>query len=251
MNAANQTEDGFQAHLAAAGRAVAANLARRWPAWLGALLLVAAAGWWVILPLDDYWLHQIQAAAGSGGARMAAFIGGSGDYLEFNLAACLLLWLGGRKRARREWRRAAAAGLVAMLLAGLTVNLLRPLCGRPRPVEKAAGTADTCYWGRGLTAGYRFQSFPSAHTATAFGTAIPVLLICPAAGVPLTAYAAVMAWSRMVQNAHHPSDVWVGAALGCLFGWAAARRPTRRREPAGSQLLAVAPPRRATGLDAL
>lgn len=73
-----------------------------------------------------------------------------------------------------------------------------------------------------------YSSFPSAHVITAFALAFAVAAIWPRLRVVMMAYALVIAFTRLVLLAHHPSDVVAGAAIGiigamCVRYWFAAR----------------------------
>ncbi len=61
------------------------------------------------------------------------------------------------------------------------------------------------------------QSFPSAHTATAFGFAVGLGWLFPRSRKPLLVLASLVACQRVVVGAHFPSDVLVGAAVGWVF----------------------------------
>jgi membrane-associated phospholipid phosphatase len=71
-------------------------------------------------------------------------------------------------------------------------------------------------------------SFPSAHAITAFALAFAVAAIWPRIRGVMLAYALLIAFTRLVLLAHHPSDVVAGAAIGiigamCVRYWFAAR----------------------------
>jgi membrane-associated phospholipid phosphatase len=64
-------------------------------------------------------------------------------------------------------------------------------------------------------------SFPSGHTSTAFSTATSVALryrkwyfVAPA-----YLFATSVAWARMYQGVHYPSDVFTGAIIGAGSAW--------------------------------
>jgi membrane-associated phospholipid phosphatase len=64
-------------------------------------------------------------------------------------------------------------------------------------------------------------SFPSGHTSTAFSTATSVALryrkwyfVAPA-----YLFATSVAWARMYQGVHYPSDVFAGAIVGAGSAW--------------------------------
>lgn len=74
-----------------------------------------------------------------------------------------------------------------------------------------------------------YASFPSAHAMTAFALAFAVSAVWPRARGLMMAYALVIAVTRLVLLAHHPSDVVAGALIGvigamCVRYWFAARR---------------------------
>jgi membrane-associated phospholipid phosphatase len=71
-------------------------------------------------------------------------------------------------------------------------------------------------------------SFPSAHSITAFALAFAVAAVWPRMRGLVIAYALVIAFTRLVLLAHHPSDVVAGATIGiigvmCVRYWFAAR----------------------------
>jgi membrane-associated phospholipid phosphatase len=74
-----------------------------------------------------------------------------------------------------------------------------------------------------------YASFPSAHAVTAFALAFAVTAVWPRARGAMIVYAILIATSRLVLLAHHPSDVVAGALIGVLGAmsvryWFAARR---------------------------
>ncbi len=74
-----------------------------------------------------------------------------------------------------------------------------------------------------------YFSLPSAHAVTAFALAFGVAAIWPRARVIMAVYAVLIAMTRLVLLAHHPSDVVAGAVLGVLGAlvaryWFAVRR---------------------------
>jgi undecaprenyl-diphosphatase len=74
-----------------------------------------------------------------------------------------------------------------------------------------------------------YASFPSAHAITAFALAFAVSALWPRARAAMIVYALLIAASRLVLLAHHPSDVVAGALVGVVGAmavryWFAARR---------------------------
>src|SRR6266446_3389224 len=74
-----------------------------------------------------------------------------------------------------------------------------------------------------------YASFPSGHAVTSFALAFAVSAVWPQARVVMIVYAVLIAISRLVLLAHHPSDVVAGALIGVIGAmivryWFAARR---------------------------
>jgi membrane-associated phospholipid phosphatase len=59
-------------------------------------------------------------------------------------------------------------------------------------------------------------SFPSAHSITAFALAFAVAAVWPRWRGLMVAYALLIAFTRLVLLAHHPSDVVAGATIGII-----------------------------------
>ena len=102
---------------------------------------------------------------------------------------------------------------------GMMANLLKLSIHRFRPRDFDLTNAtvwDTFRVGDGDFK--RMQSMPSAHTATAVGLAIVLSAIYPRGRWYFTALAVLVGLQRIATSAHFPSDVFAGAAVGCLFG---------------------------------
>lgn len=122
----------------------------------------------------------------------------------------------------RKWQRILIAAMLASTLAGLTVNLSRLTTGRTRPsVNKKIVQGFHGPWAEGrLTIGNpAYNSFPSGHTATAFGFAGVVLFAAPVAGLAAMAIAALIAFASVMVDAHHLSDVTVSILVSLVIAW--------------------------------
>ncbi len=112
------------------------------------------------------------------------------------------------------------AAIVAVAGTNLVVEVVKRAVNRARPDgEHKASNA----------------SFPSSHAANAFALAWILTARWRRLGWVFFPLAVLVAFSRMYLNRHFLSDVVVGAAVGMLCAWAAARwlppgRP-RRRSP--------------------
>ena len=152
-----------------------------------------------------------------------------GSYQTGTVIVAALLWLAGRVRHHTRWQVAALACVLGASLAGIEVNVVRFTAGRARPNAKAPAG-----W-YGPHFDQQYASFPSAHSATAFGTASALAVAMPPVGIPLLAVADGVAWSRLALGRHYPSDVWVGSWVGLLNGAVlgfAARRIARQNSTA-------------------
>jgi membrane-associated phospholipid phosphatase len=65
------------------------------------------------------------------------------------------------------------------------------------------------------------SSFPAGHAATAFAGAVLLSLAAPRLAPAFVALAALIAWSRVYDGVHYPTDIVAGAAIGAAIGAAA------------------------------
>ncbi|MFD3841703.1 phosphatase PAP2 family protein [Streptomyces sp. NPDC058642] len=105
-------------------------------------------------------------------------------------------------------RTSAAAGVAAMTTAQVLSNaIVKSLYRRARPPAEWVPQEE-------LDERPDSSSFPSGHTAAAFGFAGAVAPVWPAAGAACGMSAAAVAAERIHSGAHYPSDVAVGAVIG-------------------------------------
>lgn len=105
-------------------------------------------------------------------------------------------------------------------------ELVKWIAGRGRPFVGGQANAFNFMPFAGTDGAH--ASFPSAHCITAFALAFAIAAIWPRLRGLMIAYALVIAFTRLVLLAHHPSDVVAGATIGiigavCVRYWFAVR----------------------------
>ena len=114
----------------------------------------------------------------------------------------------------------------AVLVPVLVTEVIKVSVGRGRPFVGGEANVFNFSHFAGTPA---YFSFPSGHATTAFALAFAVSAIWPGTRMPMAVYAVVIAATRLVLLAHHPSDVVAGALVGVIGAmfvryWFAARR---------------------------
>jgi len=134
--------------------------------------------------------------------------------------------LRGRRRSRLlEWGTRLQFMFFAVLVPVLTGEVIKWIVGRGRPF--VGGAANAFNFSPFATTN-AYASFPSAHAITACALAFAVSVLWPRARAAMMTYAVLIAASRLVLLAHHPSDVVAGALIGLVVAmlvryWFAAR----------------------------
>lgn len=123
----------------------------------------------------------------------------------------------------RRSLRAADLGMETFLFSGIATQILKNTFGRERP---SMSTKEGGRWNgplsyfehrdHGSKSIASYDAFPSGHTATIFAAAASIADIYHEGWVPYAAYttAALVGISRVMESAHWPSDVFVGAIIG-------------------------------------
>ena len=125
---------------------------------------------------------------------------GNGGILPIGLTILLLIFV--------KTRKIGVEALISLLLTFIIANLIiKHAVGRMRPYE--AYTYLESLIGKMVD-----TSFPSGHAANNFAVAIAILINNRKIGIPVTIVAAIMAFSRMYNVVHYPTDVLAGIIIG-------------------------------------
>ena len=183
--------------------------------WLLVLLVVAGLGFYfdpmVVRSIAGHQILWLEHTAG--------WLSKFGDWPELMAYALIVLAAFAFVR-KRSMVKLLICMMIAGTLAGGATNAVRLLSGRARPNNLAVPRGWYGLWYRDefLLWKYKFHSFPSGHTATAFAYF----------GVIGFAYrrrwawsflviAGLIGWSRLYINAHFFSDILVGMVIGLFF----------------------------------
>lgn len=116
-------------------------------------------------------------------------------------------------------RQIALGALQAFVMTGITTQIIKQLTHRHRPYQD--NPPDPANWDGPFKGSIEYTSFPSGHTSTAFALASLVSSVYRDkvwVGILSYTIATGVAWSRVYDNQHWPSDVFIGAALGFAIG---------------------------------
>jgi undecaprenyl-diphosphatase len=103
--------------------------------------------------------------------------------------------------------------VAAIGVPGIFVNVVKHIFGRARP--GVGGSLDP-YLFSPFSWPAAYAGLPSGHAATAFSVLVAFGTLWPRARTILWIYALLIAVSRVMVNAHYPSDVLAGALVGVV-----------------------------------
>ncbi|MFQ5480688.1 MAG: phosphatase PAP2 family protein [Thermodesulfobacteriota bacterium] len=180
-------------------------------------LLYAAAALIVIFSasLDSKLAKLALTGLTAAGAEAFSLLGNGGVLLP----VCLILMGLGWRLKREHLRTAGRETLYALLISGVTAQILKAVFERPRIAHAGEYITHALTHPSFFDLTGRFNSFPSGHTATAFAMAAVLGKNYPRLRVPLYLTAILIGLSRIVLGSHYASDVTGGAVLGLAIGW--------------------------------
>lgn len=128
------------------------------------------------------------------------------------------LYLYGLSANNTKARQVAMAGTQAFIMGGISVEVLKAVFGRHRPYQDIPPNPRV--W-TGPFGALSYNSMPSGHTTVAFSVATVFASVYkdkPWVGVLSYGIATGVALSRLNDDKHWASDVFIGAALGFAVG---------------------------------
>ena len=148
-----------------------------------------------------YWLQQFRSPVLD---KIMAFLSNIGDMGILWIAIGVILLIS------KKYRRGGLQMLLAMLLTFIVGNLiLKNVFDRPRPCQ-----IDTTI--NLIVKIPHDASFPSGHTMNGIVSAVSLLYIDKRMGIPAIILASLIAFSRMYNFMHFPTDVIGGFFIGLI-----------------------------------
>ena len=178
-----------------------------WPLLL--ILLIACA---VMMLLESRGLRTTLKLSFKGDVkRETAFLAQWGQSIATPLVTLIIYQLD------PPHRRAALFMFAAVLTTSIICFILKRLLGRVRPNKEGAGR----FLGPSFGHDSQRESFPSSHSACAITLSVFLAHLYPPAAITFIALGITTAILRYVLDAHFPSDVLGGVAIGYISAIAA------------------------------
>ncbi|MCX7920081.1 MAG: phospholipid carrier-dependent glycosyltransferase [bacterium] len=180
---------------------------------IGSVVIIIILGvlFWLDVPLDTLRRSHEYPGITYITAHYLSFFG-SGGVLA-GIAGLLFLY--GLLKDSNKTIQIAHQLIIALLITGIIICILKLTIGRIRPKLPNKGMF---VFFPGFTAQAGVQSFPSGHTAAIFSFAPIFTLLSPILGIIAYAMATLVAITRIHSDLHFITDVVIGAGLGILIG---------------------------------
>lgn len=163
-----------------------------------------------VMIFDDRLAQDAQNHASAATNQMSKIVTPFGSWAAYAVSAALI----GSGLAFHESRVTSMGreGIEACLIAGLMTDVLKPVFGRERPDVSGNRTVYKPFSGN--------DSFPSGHATVAFALASVVSARSSGWVIPAASYtlASLVAYSRVNDAKHFPSDVVAGGLIGAAVG---------------------------------
>ena len=152
-------------------------------------------------------------------SRMLTDSGKSHWYLVPTAGSAIVLWLVSRFRPEESKRqlqylaRVMTFIFIAVAFSGIMINLIKIVVGRSRP--KLLDQEDI-YGFFPFTLESDYHSFPSGHTNTLIALGCAISFFIPRWRMVMLSVLSLLAFTRVVINAHYLSDVIGGAVVAVV-----------------------------------
>ncbi|MCD6193441.1 MAG: phosphatase PAP2 family protein [Candidatus Aminicenantes bacterium] len=175
--------------------------------------LISGAGlvcYWGDQKLHD-WLRENKTSTSSDISQFISYLGHGGVILVGTGSG--YLW--GEITHNRKWRKISLLSLESWLASGFVVNLLKFLAGRERPQVHHKARQFHPFSLKSSN-----HAWPSGHASSAFAVAAVIASEVDSGWVDGVVYslASLVAFSRVYDEYHWLSDVFIGSVLGYVIG---------------------------------
>jgi undecaprenyl-diphosphatase len=187
------------------------GFACKWKWFYIAALVVFTPAVLFMMHRDAQLLPHFRFVDNQSASKFAKFMQETGKTTGTTLVLYVVLFSIGLWRRKEKLTRVALCMMLAVVVSGVSLYIVRVSFGRARPCMKEAGQFTY------FAVRPEYNSFPSAHCSEAWALATVISASYPPTAVPACAYAGTMMWARMQRNQHFPSDVVAGTLLGIAF----------------------------------
>lgn len=177
---------------------------------IGAFVLVLGTGLF-LYSIDQEIQQGFRGTTPNEATKFITSLGNGGTLA--GLAAAL--YVGGEVSNNDGLRKAALLSFESLITSGIIVEGMKILTGRARP---QTGEPYNVFKPFNLSSNY--NSFPSGHSAAAFSVAAAIASQSKDPNVDFLVYtlATFIAVSRIYENKHWASDIFVGSVIGYVIG---------------------------------
>ena len=170
--------------------------------------------------MKNFEIKTVQFFAKIGGRKTDKFLAFINSITVLAFFWCALVALAVIKHPEITKNFFAAVGLVALLHFVITEGIIKHLMIHVIPKRKRPYVA---FPELIKPVGRKFSdsSFPSSHMTTTVAMFFVIVAFYPSLIIPAVAMIFLMAFSRLHNGMHYPSDILAGILLGVLYGIAA------------------------------
>ena len=163
---------------------------------------------------QNFDINLLKSINGNASTSRTNFFKADAQSVQYlNIAAPAGIFIAGMIKHDPKLKKDALYAAASYVASSILAQGLKNVVKRPRPFEQYPYIIK-----RDAGGGY---SFPSGHTSAAFTTATSLSLLFPKWYViaPSYLWASSIAYARMYQGVHYPTDVLAGAVLGAGCAW--------------------------------